>query len=340
MTEQEDTDISAEAKAEFDEKFDAAFDAVDEDDSYEADDAGDDDNEDAEVDDTEDNSDDVDDADSDDEEGDDDSLDEKSEVDIEPELMRAAEWAGLADEAKELYKQDPEKAMAMLKKVHSKQNELTRQYSEAGRQRYEAAKQQAAGKTSPPNVPDIPVIDWDKIRKKCEEEGLDDEQINEIIEPQKAAFDAATTRATMAEQAASQYAAKQTRQAVLQQVTDFFASDSLKPYRKMYGEKFDVNNITPKQQEIIDQVVMIRAGYSATTGREMPLADALAQAHSLVSSDYLAQAEREKLKGSVKKRRNGATQKPTHGRKGGVIKDKLGMPQEFHDKFSKAFRNS
>jgi hypothetical protein len=339
--------IMASAEDEFKEKFADAFDAADAElDGVEDDGVVDDDDDEPDGDDADDDSDDVSDGESDDDDDageseDDDDKTKDDDVDIDPELMRAAEWAGMKEEAVDLYKTDKDKAMSMLRKIHAKQNALTAQYAEAGRQRLEAGRQQQQTATQTVTTTQAASkIDWDKTKKIYEDMGLEEEQIEAILAPQRAAIEAAEQRAQAAENAASEYAARQVRQAALQQVADFFVSDRLKPYTKLYGDKFDVNKISDKQRELIDKAVMIRAGYAATTGGELPLSDALEQAHSLVSSEYLAQAEREKLKGSVKKRRNGSTQKPTHGRKGGTIKDKLGMPQEFHEKFNKAFRNN
>jgi len=338
--------IMASAEDEFKEKFADAFDAADAElDGVEDDGVVDDDDDEPAGDDADDDSDDVSDGESDDDDDageseDDDDKTEDDVVDIDPELMRAAEWAGMKEEAVELYKTDKDKAMSMLRKIHAKQNALTAQYAEAGRQRLETVKQTQAAQQTTAVAKTAPKIDWDKTKKIYEDMGLEEEQIEAILAPQRAAIEAAEQRAQAAENAASEYAARQVRQAALQQVAEFFVSDRLKPYAKLYGDKFDVNKISDKQRELIDKAVMIRAGYAATTGGELPLSDALEQAHSLVSSEYLAQAEREKLKGSVKKRRNGSTQKPTHGRKGGTIKDKLGMPQEFHEKFNKAFRDN
>jgi hypothetical protein len=331
--------ILAEAEEKFIEKFDAAFDAVN-DDSDDTDEVVEDDDAESDDEDTDDSSSDDEDADGTEDDAESSDVEEETEddTDIDPELLRAAEWAGMKDEALALYKEDPDKAMAMLKKVHTKQNALSQQYAEAGRQRLETAKQVAQQQTIVAKPLVKSDIDWVKTKKIYEDMGLDEEQAEELIAPMRATVEAANERASSAEQSASQYAEQQVRQTLFQQVSDFFSSDRLKPYEKLYGKGFDAKAVSENQRKLLDNAVMIRAGYAATVGQEMPLATALEQAHSLVSSEYLAQAEREKLKGSVKKRRNGSTQKPTHGQRGGVIKDKLGMPQEFHDKFAKAMR--
>ena len=255
-------------------------------------------------------------------------------VEIPDGYIRAAKRQGWKDEdiAKTI-EADPDFALRIFGNAYETSNTLTRDFAAAGRARAEqtAKELEEKNKVDEPEIKDL--VNITELEKNVDDAAI----VNGVVKPLNDALksalkeirtlkktgpsnqdiaharsdqDAATARANASANAASELFVKQ-----------FFGAENMKSYDDFYGvidEGQNMNDITPNQYEhrmaVLQTADQLIAG-KAAQGIKVSDADALEDAHLLVTEPLREKIITDGIRSSLKKRSKGKTLQPSKSRK-------------------------
>lgn len=248
------------------------------------------------------------------------------DIKIPDAYMRAAIHHGLDKETvDDLVKKDPEIAMKMLESCYLSVNNASREWSELGRAKIEAERQQANVQTVAETVvqedpaakalieklkkeyPDDPLVDAAIVGLK---KPVQQQQQQQPVPQQQQGYEVATARANAAGNLA-----------IDQRVNTFFSAGVMTPYEKFYG-KLELGQIPEDlsngQQHnrlaVLEETEFIMAGHSMR-GQKIELEQAMEKAHFIVTEPIRQQVIRDNLKATATKRQKGMTLKPSDSKR-------------------------
>ena len=266
-----------------------------------------------------DDEDDKDDKDDEDDKDDKDNDTEDKTVDIPHAFVQAAIRNGWTeDDVAELIETNPTKAKKILNNIYNSVNQSSREWSMLGRAKLNQTVSSKDDKQTDDS--DFAGIDIDKLKAEYEDNVLIDGVIaplNEALKKMSKDLKAANKPAVNA----SSTLDRATEIALQQQVTNFFSSDSMKPYNDFYGELKageSVENLSPQQAknrwDVLIEADAIMAGYEAI-GKKIDPSEAMARAHLLLTEPLRNSIIRDGIKKTVTKRSKSITMRPSKSAK-------------------------
>lgn len=194
--------------------------------------------------------------------------------------------------------------------IHDKRNAEISRWAEAGqRLREQQSQEDAPVAPQAPQVPEsLQLIDVDKLKDKY---GDEDALLDEMISPINAAISGINAVIPGLQQTLQ--AAQQTEQnAAAARINEFFDTETVKPYRKLYGgaDKPMTEAQIAARGRLMDMADLILGG-AQSQYQNMSLEDALLAAHDVVSADFRETAVRRKIRKEAKARNRGISQKPS-----------------------------
>ncbi len=279
------------------------------------------------------------------EEDDNNEGDADEESAIPDNLFRAATHNGWKKEQiVKFWKSDPELAETTLGKMHEDQVSVNTQYAEQGR----AAKQLQADRTA---------LDANRViveQKPKPKSFVDMEKAREefgdgaaaVIEQLNNALVQITERSEPIQQGAVQQedsvVKRELSLTLLQSMSQWFANPALKPYAEYYGAGTDSNgfpmittdHLTAEQaahrEVLLDMAGDIDAGIKLRGGT-LSVADALNNAHLVVTKDIQTEIIRKGIMNTAKKRAKGVTLRSSNIKSKPAVKLKPGEKQSEKD---------
>jgi len=228
--------------------------------------------------------------------------------------VRCAEAYGWKREAViDFYKADPERAMTTLSNIYQTRNKASAEFAALGRK----AKQDADTKV--PEPPRFQTVDTAKLKETY---GEDAGPLIEMIEAQNKVLNQLAEQLPKPQKREPQpFESVVEQNGVEQHIHNFFQSDRMKPYDKVYGTLGigqTWHDLTPSQQQfrwrVLEKADQI-AGGAHLQGMDMQMEEALESAHLLVTQQYRDQILIEGIKGKVVARSKGTTLRPSQGTK-------------------------
>lgn len=226
------------------------------------------------------------------------------------------------EKVSQIYEKDSELLLELAEKAFDDVNNLSRTFSDLGRSRI-AIDSKKMQPQRPQQVQQVqqqgPSLE--KLREQYENDpfGAMVELVKMVNQPQA---QSQTQQAAIAQQPAVSREQFNEDLALTQHLIQFWGDDDMKPYSDFYGPVFNESNrpylttdhLTPGQvanrQRVLVEADRILAGASLQ-GTDMPLQEALAMAHMIVSAPIAKQILRKELTSQVKKKAKGMTLKPT-----------------------------
>jgi len=245
---------------------------------------------------------------------------------IPEQLFRAAthnEWK--PEEITKFWKDSPELAKKTLTKMHTDMVNTNSQYAEQGRAAKEL-KEQRAQLEGQRTAPDTPAKQKDFVDIEAAREEFGDGAAAIIKQLNDALINVTTTQKqapqTGGAQQETQLARYERSLAAIQQMSYWFADDSMKGYEEFYGSGRDANglpmlttnHLTMEQRKNRDDVINmaddIEAGIQLRGG-STSIPDALNRAHIILTKDIQTSMIRNGILKSAKKRSKGITLRPS-----------------------------
>ncbi|MHC5059302.1 MAG: hypothetical protein ACYTKD_32005 [Planctomycetota bacterium] len=200
--------------------------------------------------------------------------------------------------------------------IHAKRNAEIARWAEAGQRQREQLQEgdpqlslQAPGVATTPQVPDpLQAIDVTKLRDKY---GDEDDFLTEIVGPINAAISGINAVIPGLQQTLQ--TAQQTEQnAANARIGEFFETETIQPYRKLYGgaDKPMTQEQIAARGRLMDMADLILGG-AQSQFQNVSLEDALLAAHDVVSADFRETAVRRTIRKEAKTRNRGLSQKPS-----------------------------
>lgn len=224
---------------------------------------------------------------------------------IPPHLWRAAMWQQQfsnlsATDLANFWKEDPARAEEHFSSYHESMNRFNANAAEAGRRHMADI-----ATKNPVKVPDLVALDVERVAENL---NISEEAAAILTTPLNNALE--NVRALQAELKDQRTVNQQTQQTtLLETVSEFFQSKSMKDFSDFYGEQFDVENANVRK--VLTQADAIRSGYEMQGQRIDPLA-ALQMAHDCISAPVVQDKIRQQLRQELTTRAAGATHKPSH----------------------------
>jgi hypothetical protein len=220
----------------------------------------------------------------------------------------------------DLYKNDPERALTVLSNIYNTRNKVSAEFAAIGRRAQEQHEDTSRADEG------FKPIDTAKLREKY---GEDAGPLIEMIDAQNKAMTELSARMPKPQpQRVDRVESAVERSGVEQQIVDFFQSDRMKPWQKVYGSLElgqTLEDLPPgAQKHRIDVLTLADriAGGAHLQRVNMSLADALESAHQLVTAKYREQVIFDGIKEKVVARSKGISTKPSKGtRKLGASED-------------------
>lgn len=251
---------------------------------------------------------------------------EKKDGDIEiPEAyMRAAIHRGWTQEiVDDLVEKSPESAMKILESLYLDVNNASREWSELGRAKIDADRQQVDQTVTEAVAQEDP--NTTALIAKLRKEYVDDPLIEVVIEGLKSkpkpiqqqtvpqvqhSYETATRRANAA-----------ANSAIDQRVNTFFSADMMKPYEKFYG-KLELGQIPEdlsngqqlNRLSVLQEAECIIAGHNMRN-QKIEIEQAMEKAHFIVTEPIRQQIIREGLKATATKRKKSMTLRPSDSKR-------------------------
>jgi len=272
-----------------------------------------------------------------DEDGSKDTEDPPEATEIPEGYVRAARRQGWSDEdiADEI-KANPDRALRLFQNAYETTNKATRDFAAIGRAQAEATRKAAEEKANveTPEVKDyITVDEIAKIADGDEATAAALRTINQVAKEQAAELakyrkagpsteDLSFARSDQA--AATARANAAANEADQRRVNEFFGAENMKPYGDFYGvisKNQDMGDITPNQynhrievMQVADQLIVGKAAQ----GMNLPVTEALEDAHLLVTESIREKIITDGIRSSLKKRSKSKTLRPSAGKKTSV----------------------
>jgi len=240
--------------------------------------------------------------------------------------LRAYEWTD--EEIDAAYGVDPANFTITASKLHRTRNDEIAAWARMGRAARDTTapdtgaegeadgRPSSARKSAPATKGPVPRIDVEGLSERYGDPDL----IKEIAGPINAAIDA--INGYLPDITSGVAAVQQGRVAQLQQIIDgFFADPEIQPYADLYGAGKD---LTKEQLEargrVLETADALVVG-ARQQGRSLTVQEAIALAHDSVSADHKTAAIRKELRGTVTKRAESVTMKPTRRSGKGAAED-------------------
>lgn len=253
---------------------------------------------------------------------------EKDEVGIPDAYIRAAVHNGWAEEDVDaLVKANPELATKTFENLYNSTNKASREWAAIGR----AAKQKESKVEKPDETDKLEYghVDLAALKKEFDLDPAVERMIESSNARDTKLTDALNTLigskanqsqdTTQVDQAAKNFDVA-AEAAMEQQVNGFFATESMDPYKKFYGElKFGETweNLPPGQARsraaVYKTADQLLAG-AAMQAQPMELGEALERAHLLVTDGMRTEAIRSGIKKTATKRRNSMVFRASDGK--------------------------
>jgi len=208
-----------------------------------------------------------------------------------------------------------EKFLQTAERMHNNRNKELTAWAEEGRKARDGQQSQEQERqapvqpsTSEGSVNAIPTLDVEKLQEKYG----DDEIIAEIVGPFNKMAESVNAMIPQIQASHKEIESAQAEQ-VSRFVDSFFGSDELKGYQELYGNPADGlnNDQIEARNNLLQTAFDIVTGARNLRRQEVPLQDALMNAHDIVSRDFTEHAIREKIKQSAKPREKGISLRPT-----------------------------
>ena len=227
-----------------------------------------------------------------------------------------------------LYETDSELLLELAENAYEATNNLSRQFANLGRAKRDLEQKQGQPQQpqQQPTQPQQQGPNLEKLRAQYEEDPFGatvellksfGQQSQQPQQPVQVPQQPAVSRDQFNEDLA-----------LTQHLISFWGADDMKPYEDFYGPMFDenkqpyltANHLTPGQQANrqrvlieTDRIIAGDAFQAKMEGREpnMPIQQALAMAHMVVSAPIAKQIARKELVSAVKKKAKGVTLQPT-----------------------------
>ena len=218
--------------------------------------------------------------------------------------IKAAKHLGVTEaEVAEMYEENPERAVRILKGYHETVNKTSQSFAALGRKQQEmnaVAAQKAA--------PAAPVVtDYSDL----EEEYGEDSPILKAMKTRDAEI--AELKAARAAEPPPQTSVDPV---IMTTLDNFFGGDGMKPFQGYYGKveagdwrALDAGEFA-RREAVIAQAEQMVLG-AQVQGEAMPLDIALGRAHLMVSEGMREQAIRAEIKSQIKAKANGVTLTPS-----------------------------
>jgi hypothetical protein len=233
-------------------------------------------------------------------------------------VRAAVAYGWKKEDAEEFYRDNPERALTVLSSIYQTRNRASAEFAALGRR---ATEQRQAPKTE-----EKPGVDVAALRAQY---GEDAKPLLDIIESQGKQLAIQPKPQPVATPGMSPVE----QSGVEEQVHQYFQSDAMKPYEKVYGRmEFGQtwDDLTASQRQfrwsVIQKADQI-AGGAQLQGIRMPLSEALEAAHLLVTQKYRDQVLVDGVKAKVVTRSKGLTLQPSKGtRKAGTDATETAKP--------------
>jgi len=220
---------------------------------------------------------------------------------------------GTEDEAKKFFNQDPQRALNVFGNIYKARVHATSEFARLGSQVAQAQRD------AEPDKGKAPVLTDEKIAELKEKLGEDAAPLLDIIKAQQEMLTLSPanqeTQPTQTEIPGSPHAAEESL--VEQQIHQFFESDTMKPWEKIYGklEFGETWEDLPPGQQQHRRKVLLKAndicGGAKLHGRSITMSEALESAHMLVTQKYRDQVLVDDLKSHAVKRHKAISVRPS-----------------------------
>ena len=227
------------------------------------------------------------------------------------------EWT--PERISKVYEKDPELLLELAENAYKTVNNLSRQFANSGRIKRELEQKQGQPQQpqQQPTQPQQQGPNLEKLRAQYEEDPF-----GATVELLKSFCQQSQQPVQVPQQPAVSRDQFNEDLALTQHLISFWGADDMKPYADFYGPMFDenrqpyltANHLTPGQQANRQRVLVeadrIITGASMQ-GEDIPIQQALAMAHMVVSAPIAKQIARKELVKAVKKKAKGVTLQPT-----------------------------
>lgn len=225
-------------------------------------------------------------------------------------------WGWKKEDVRDFFQADPERALRTFANIYESRNRASADFSALGQKAIEdrRAEQQREAK------PAFPTVDASKLREQYGEEAA---PLIEMLEAQNKAMAQLAERMPQDKGPASgdrYFDSRAEESALEQQIWNFFQSDTMTPWSKIYG-KLGVgeteHDLSPSQRDfrykVLEKADQFAAG-AKLQGRDVSLEEALEAAHLLVTQRYRDEIIIDDLKSKAVQRSKGITVRPSKGK--------------------------
>lgn len=219
---------------------------------------------------------------------------------------------GTKEDAINYYKEDPQRALSVFKSIYNARIQATNEFARLGQAaRTNQQRSQKSGSTVKKLTPE-------QASKLRETLGEDAAPLLDIIESQQTILEELAPQFKTMPNIPKQEPAEVAQHGLVdQQISEFFSSDSMKPWQKVYGSLAfgqDWEDLTPTQQRFRHRVLEKAndiIGGAQLHGRPVTLPGALEEAHMVVTQQFRDEVIVSNLKKNAVKRHRAISVKPS-----------------------------